>query len=323
MKKLLGMMLVAGALLTGCGNDKPAESPDVEAPDVAEEGNAPEVENTATVDESSFEETLLSLKVVNEIGGLGAVTGDIQNEEFNITLSEEMADSVATIIGHEQHEELWTQTISAFLEQAQIIKDELGEGWRLNVINPELGNHKTMLSFLGTEVTTDVWDEFIPETKVVWRTGYFVDDFQMETDQAFIANNDQIQGTFNNSATKNGDLTAEFYISDWEGSDGLDIVIRLHTHGGRNLVQNSSTRSDDYYDITMRTGDGDISITGTMYTGGFNLFIDEKYTNDVFNALKENETVMFHIVDADRPTTNYLFTVETGNFTEVFEEFTN
>lgn len=121
-------------------------------------------------------------------------------------------------------------------------------------------------------------------------------------------------GTFSNSATTDSDLLVEFL------ADREDITIFLYEYG-RNLVKNSSSRYVEEYDITMKTAEGTKhSLTGTIYCGGDRLYIDEKYEATVLEALKSGEKVSFYIVQSDRTTTTYLFTISTDNFAEQYQE---
>ena len=47
-----------------------------------------------------------------------------------------------------------------------------------------------------------------------------------------------------------------------------------------------------------------------MYTNGDEILIDSQHRNVVLNALKNNESLIFRIVDAGRPTTSFLFTLK-------------
>ena len=71
----------------------------------------------------------------------------------------------------------------------------------------------------------------------------------------------------------------------------------------------------------MRDADGnDTELTGTVYCGGDRLFIDDKYVNTVLDAMKGEGTLSFYIVESDRTTTSYLFSLETDNFGSLYAE---
>lgn len=150
----------------------------------------------------------------------------------------------------------------------------------------------------------------------IFSTGYYVDEFNQPTSDGYVVNEAYISGKFSNSATTDSLLYVQVL------ADKEDIAIFLYEYG-RNAVKNSSSRYVEEYDITMKTADGaKHNLTGTIYCGGDRLFIDSKYEATVLNALKSGEQVSFYIVQSDRTTTTYLFTVNTSNFAEKYGELT-
>lgn len=150
----------------------------------------------------------------------------------------------------------------------------------------------------------------------IFSTGYYVDEFNQPTKDGYVVNETYISGTFSNSATTDSLLYVQVL------ADKADITIFLYEYG-RSLVKNSSSRYVEEYDIVMKTADGKKqNITGTIYCGGDRLFIDDKYRSKVLEALKSGENVSFYIVQADRTTTSYLFTVKTSNFAEQYKKLT-
>lgn len=148
----------------------------------------------------------------------------------------------------------------------------------------------------------------------VFELGYYVDEFNQPTSDGYVANKEYIVGTFSNSATTNSLL----YVMLLADSD--DITFILYEYGSH-LVKNSSSYSVDKYNITMKAEDGTKhTITGTVYCGGDRLLIDSKYKAEVLSALKSGGKVSFYIVQSDRTTTNYLFSVDTSNFAEKYQE---
>ena len=147
-----------------------------------------------------------------------------------------------------------------------------------------------------------------------WSLDYYVDEFDEPTSDGYVYNYSMFLGTFSNSATTDSILQVMLL------ADKSDITIFLYEYG-RNLVKNSSSRYVEEYDITMKTEDGTKhDLTGTIYCGGDRLFIDEKYESTVLEALKSGGTVSFYIVQSDRTTTTYLFSVSTDNFAEKYAE---
>lgn len=148
----------------------------------------------------------------------------------------------------------------------------------------------------------------------IFSIDYYVDEFDQPTSEGYVYNKSYITGTFSNSATTDSKLNVTILV------DSDDITFFLYEYG-RNLVKNSSSRYVDEYDITMKTADGKkTTLTGTIYCGGDRLFIDSSYKTTVLNALKSGGTVSFYIVESERTTTTYLFSVNTSNFAEKYSE---
>lgn len=86
-------------------------------------------------------------------------------------------------------------------------------------------------------------------------------------------------------------------------------------------MKNSSSGYVDEYNVTMKRADGTkYDLTGTIYCGGDRLIIDSACKSQVLEALKSGEKVSFYIVESERTTTTYLFTVNTSNFAEKYTE---
>ena len=157
------------------------------------------------------------------------------------------------------------------------------------------------------------------ENKSLWETYYYVDNFNQPAEDGYIMNSTNFIGKFNNSATTGSNLLVNVVV------DKTDISFFLYEYG-KNLVKNSSSSYDDLYNITMRTSDGtDISFTGTMFCGGDRIFVDTNYIPNIISALSQegNEMTSFYIENAERTTTNYLFTVLSNNFAEQYETLMN
>lgn len=147
-----------------------------------------------------------------------------------------------------------------------------------------------------------------------WTTGYYVDEFDSPTDDGYVINLSHWSGTFSNSATTDSLLYVDFL------ADTSELAIFLYEYG-RTAVKNSSSRYVDEYDITMKAPDGTKhELTGTLYCGGDRLFIDQKYKQLVLDAMAQEGSVSFYIVQRDRTTTTYLFTMNTSNFTEEYNK---
>ncbi len=166
-------------------------------------------------------------------------------------------------------------------------------------------------------------DGSAPAAEGSWAVDYYVDDFDQPTDKWYISTDNSVEGNFSNSATTKSQLNAQIAVDKDEETGGDRVAIFLWEYG-RTMVKNSSEQTVDEYNIIMRTADGsDHDLTGTMYCGGDRLFIDDSYVGDVIAALKESGTVSFRIVDANRTTSTYLFSIETSNFGSVYDSMAN
>lgn len=148
----------------------------------------------------------------------------------------------------------------------------------------------------------------------LWEINYYVDEFQRPTDKAYISNKTRFTGTFSNSATTNSRLSIRI------AAEKDYIAILLYEYGS-NLVKNSSSKYVDEYDVTIRTPDGKkTTFSGGINPGGNRIVFSVKDMKSVLNILKSNQEIDFYIVESDRPTTSYLFTVEQSNFAELYNK---
>ena len=163
-----------------------------------------------------------------------------------------------------------------------------------------------------TEVPTTTEEPTTEKSiKSDWEFSFYVDQFKQPTDEGFIFN--VSAGVFSNSATTNSDLIVSFTVDD------SDVTITLYEYG-RSVVKNSSTRNSVKYDMIMRTPDNiKHNLTGTMYTNGDRIFIDDKYKENVINALSGDGIISFYIENTDRRTTNYLFDITASNFADKYQ----
>lgn len=143
-----------------------------------------------------------------------------------------------------------------------------------------------------------------------WELGYYVDEFRNPTDFAFVKT--YSYGRFSNSATTDSDLTAIVQV------DTEDVMIVLIEYS-QNYVKCSYEY--DEYDIVMLDPNGKKHyLKGTMYEGSFRIYVDDEYKSTVLDALKTPGTVSFYIVRSELLTSTYSFSIETSNFSTLYEE---
>lgn len=170
----------------------------------------------------------------------------------------------------------------------------------------------------SSDIKSNEESESIPkeeeEKEDYWSVGYYRDEFNMPTEEAFIKNTKQINGRFSNSATTDSPLKVFVTV------DESDISIFLYEYND-NLVKNYSTLEPMKYKMRMMTVDGtQTDLIGTMYCGGDRIYIDEKYKQSVFNALRGEGLIKFFAVKQDLVISTYSFSVRPENFQELFIE---
>lgn len=146
-----------------------------------------------------------------------------------------------------------------------------------------------------------------PNNLGIWTVRYYVDEFQNPTTEGYITTSKYVTGTFSNSATTNSDLYVVWLI------DESDVAIKLLEYG-RNVVKSSYDSTG--YSITMLDPDGKkVSMYGTMYEGGDRIYIGSSYKDTVLNALKQNGSVSFSIVEEGKyASSSYLFKMEDTSY---------
>lgn len=142
-----------------------------------------------------------------------------------------------------------------------------------------------------------------------WELRDYVDEFGLSTGKSFISTT-VYDGKFSNSATTNSKLTAVMQV------DKDDVMIILYEYA-RNQVK-CSYKSDQYSITMLDTNNEKHYLSGTMYNGGFRIYIADAYRSTVLNALKGSGTVRFYVVLSDRITTTYSFSIETSNFRDAY-----
>ena len=152
-----------------------------------------------------------------------------------------------------------------------------------------------------------------------WEIRYYVDEFNRPTDEMYITNTDWIIGTFSNSATNNSLLKAKILV---DNLDGPRVSIILYEYG--------SNQVKSYYEATynitlLDTSDVKHNLKGIMYDGGdrVRLYVSYggyDYISMMINALLEPGEVSLYMVESKYTVNEYLFNVETSNFSELYEK---
>ena len=151
-----------------------------------------------------------------------------------------------------------------------------------------------------------------PVVKEVWHLDYYVDEFDEKTDEWYVTNKEYIVGTFSNSATTDSRLYVQVLV------DAENVAFMLYEYGNH-VVKNSFSRSENY-SITMKTSSGKkYELDGYIASGGDRVIVEDSDESKIVKALKGDGTISFYIYESDRSVSNYLFKVETSNFSKLIK----
>ena len=140
-----------------------------------------------------------------------------------------------------------------------------------------------------------------------WTVKHYVDEFNDPTSRKYITTKSLISGTFSNTATTNSKLTAKILV------DSVSISFILYEYGSQQVKSSISTE----YRISIKCGYYKTTIYGDMNTDRITVYgSSDKY--DLLTCLTSGSTVTFYIEDTKYRTTNYLFSVESSNFNELY-----
>ena len=142
-----------------------------------------------------------------------------------------------------------------------------------------------------------------------WIVKYYVDEFDLPTDDAYVTYSDLLNGSFSNSATSDSFLYAKLLIDE-------SSTIMLYDYG----EQQVKSYSDEKYNIIILDSSGNkTSVYGTMYENGDRIYIASSYYDTVLDVLGSGGEINFYVEEADSSVNNYLFTVpDSSNFDKVF-----
>lgn len=145
-----------------------------------------------------------------------------------------------------------------------------------------------------------------PNDMGMWVVSYYVDEFQLPTDEAYIRNAEWITGTFSNSAASNRALKVKFLI------DKSDLAIMLYEYGN-NQVKNSYSKMK-YYDVVVMAPNGTrYNLEGYYYSKGDRMYFNSTDEATLLGILKQNGTVRFSIKMRDSMD-SYVFTLEDSSY---------
>ena len=148
----------------------------------------------------------------------------------------------------------------------------------------------------------------------IWELGYYVDEFNIPTDEKYIRNILPFRGTFSNSATTNSELLVRVLFD----KDGFSIMLYEY---GDYLVKNSYSSEDQRYYVTLLTPNGNkIPFDGIMKAGSDRITFSTLVDKSIKSFLDVGGTIRFYIVNSDYETESYLFSIENSdNFDDLYK----
>lgn len=156
----------------------------------------------------------------------------------------------------------------------------------------------------------DVLDSANSADLGIWELTYYVDKFQMPTDEAYIRNTYLLNGTFSNTATNNSKLRIRFLID--EGS----VAFMLYEYGDNQVKNGYSSDNEDYNIYVLDSTGVQHKFWGYIRPNGDRIFIDDETYNlretsaDFLNILKQGGQIRFYVEESDRTSTQYNFTID-------------
>lgn len=156
----------------------------------------------------------------------------------------------------------------------------------------------------------------------IWSVGFSVDEFNQETDEWYVANDDLFLGEFSNSATTNSSLTVRM-VAFGEGftmEDGREVPVlgfMLYEYGSHQ-VKNSSGYIKSY-NVHLRDDHGN-EYDGVANVKEYSdmLILNERTVYKMLELMESSEEVYVRINEKKGMST-YLFSIKIGNFFDCYK----
>ena len=141
--------------------------------------------------------------------------------------------------------------------------------------------------------------------KLNWQIFKYIDEFGESTKKRYITTQNDLFGTFSNSATENSKLKVRILIDNPER-----ISIMLFEYEGNNPVKKSSYQG---YSIKVKSKSSNpITIYGINSTD--RILLNEKSSRQLTELLKEGGKIQFYIIEnSDYSPSSYNFEIENAD----------
>jgi hypothetical protein len=151
----------------------------------------------------------------------------------------------------------------------------------------------------------------------IWKTKFYVDDFEEKTNERYVTNSDIILGKFSNSATENSDLAVIFLINN---KDNISIMLFEYLH-------NNPVKNNGYNTVLVQDKDGNryklrasnhsdrVTLSDSQYydkTG--NKVLEKSHARMLYNILAKGGMIKFRIQSGEYTTSTYNFTINNADY---------
>lgn len=145
----------------------------------------------------------------------------------------------------------------------------------------------------------------------IWKINYFVDDFGEPTNEGYITTEDPIYGTFSNTATQDSRLRVRFIIAGKKS-----VAIKLFEYDGNNPVKGY----EDSYKVLVQDKDGKrYELYASNWDSDrltFSSYGNNSDAEKFHNILMQGGNIKVRIIDRDRSSTQYNFTINNADWYE-------
>ena len=162
---------------------------------------------------------------------------------------------------------------------------------------------KKLFALMLALILTMATGSTLAEERIEWEKRFYLDEFELPTDQYYFCNTVPFVGKFSNSATNDSPLEAFLFY------DKGNISLRLIEYG-TNIVKNTYSKESLYQTSIMNPQGERFSLIGTMASGSDVISFSNEDSETIISALFGNGLVRFSISEVDTPTTKYLFNIE-------------
>ena len=151
----------------------------------------------------------------------------------------------------------------------------------------------------GSSDDSNIEDADNEEGTGIWAVKYYVDEFNLPTENGYVTSEEPLEGTFSNAATTNSLLKVVPLLDE-------GICFKLYEYGS-SLVKSYSAQE---YKITILDQNGEKhDMSGWMNKNADRVRLNKEYVVDFYDIISSPGSVSIYLEEIDSPT-SYLFTID-------------